>query len=257
MELDAYRQMAATEDEHWWFCGRRTIAETVIAGLGLPKNASIVEIGAGTGGNIAMLERFGEVQAVEMSDLARQIAWEKTGREFFYGYLPDHIPVAPESVDLICLFDVLEHVDEDEASLAAMRRLLKPGGRIVLTVPAHQWLWSAHDVGLHHMRRYSRSQLRSRIEQAGYRVEKLSYTNAALFPVAIMARLADRMRGSGTPSGQAMPPKPINAAMKALFSAEKMILPNATLPFGVSLLAVFGKDEASDTAAPQGVPLAA
>ena len=71
MELDAYRQMAATEDEHWWFCGRRSIAETVIAGLGLPKEASIVEIGAGTGGNIAMLEQFGEVQAVEMSDLAR------------------------------------------------------------------------------------------------------------------------------------------------------------------------------------------
>ena len=158
MELDAYRQMAATEDEHWWFCGRSTIAETIIGGLGLPEGASIVEIGAGTGGNIAMLERFGEVQAVEMSDLARQIAWEKTGREFLYGYLPDRIPVAGIGrLDLS--FDVLEHVDEDEASLAAMRRLLKPGGRIVLTVPAHQWLWSAHDVGLHHMRRYSRSQL--------------------------------------------------------------------------------------------------
>ena len=93
MELDAYRTMAATEDEHWWFCGRRAIAETVIRGLGLPKDAKIVEIGAGTGGNIAMLEQFGEVQAVEMSDLARQIAWEKTGRDFLYGYLPDNIPV--------------------------------------------------------------------------------------------------------------------------------------------------------------------
>ncbi len=257
MELDAYRQMAATEDEHWWFCGRRTIAETVIGGLGLPKDARIVEIGAGTGGNIAMLERFGDVQAVEMSDLARQIAWEKTGREFLYGYLPDRIPVVPGSVDLICLFDVLEHVDEDEASLAAMRRLLKPDGRIVLTVPAHQWLWSAHDVGLHHMRRYSRSLLRSRIEQAGYRIDKLTYTNAALFPVAIMARLADRVRGARAASGQAMPPKPLNAAMKALFSAERMILPTAALPFGVSLLAVFSKVDAHDVAAPQSVPLAA
>ena len=257
MELDAYRQMAATEDEHWWFCGRRSIAETVIAGLGLPKEASIVEIGAGTGGNIAMLEQFGEVQAVEMSDLARQIAWEKTGREFLYGYLPDRIPVAPGSVDLICLFDVLEHVDEDEASLAAMRDLLKPGGRIVLTVPAHQWLWSAHDVGLHHMRRYSRSQLRNRIEQAGYRVEKLTYTNSALFPLAIMARLADRMRRSGSPSGLAMPPKPVNAAMKAVFSAESFVLPNVALPFGVSLLAVFSKDQAVSPAALTSGSLAA
>ena len=244
MELDAYRNMAATENEHWWFCGRRAIGEAVIRGLNLPKGAKILEIGAGTGGNISMLERFGEVQAVEMSDLARRIAWEKTGRDFLYGYLPDNLPVSPGTVDLICLFDVLEHVREDEASLLAMRHLLKPGGKVVLTVPAHQWLWSTHDVGLHHMRRYSRGLLRQRIEEAGYRIDKLTYTNAALFPVAILARLADRLRGSNAASGQAMPPAPVNAAMKAMFSAESLIVQNASLPFGVSLLAVFSKAEA-------------
>ena len=100
---------------------------------------------------------------------------------------------------------MLEHVAEDEASLVAMRRLLKPNGKIVLTVPAHQWLWSTHDVGLHHMRRYSRELLRERIEQAGYRIEKLTYTNAALFPVAVLARLADRSarRGRGVRAGDA------------------------------------------------------
>ncbi|MFK0686710.1 class I SAM-dependent methyltransferase [Mesorhizobium sp. IMUNJ 23033] len=256
MELDAYRQMAATEDEHWWFCGRRAIAEAVIRGLGLPGDADILEIGAGTGGNIQMLEQFGAVTAVEMNDLARQIAREKTGHDFLAGHLPDGMPVASQGFDLICLFDVLEHVAEDEASLATIRRMLKPGGKVVLTVPAHQWLWSKHDVGLHHMRRYSRELLKARIEQAGYRIEKLSYTNAALFPVAALARLADRLRRSNTASGQAMPPKPINSAMKALFSAESRIVPNAELPFGVSLLAVFGKDAAFD-AAPKGGRLAA
>ncbi|HEY6632252.1 MAG TPA: class I SAM-dependent methyltransferase [Rhizobiaceae bacterium] len=242
MELDAYRNLAATEDEHWWFCGRRAIGEAVIRSLSLPGNAKILEIGAGTGGNIAMLEKFGEVQAVEMSDLARQIAREKTGRDFLYGYLPNNIPVSADSVDLICLFDVLEHVAEDEESLVAMRRMLKPGGKIVLTVPAHQWLWSTHDVDLHHHRRYSRSQLKERIERAGYRIDRLTYTNAALFPVAALARLADRLRGAGTASGLAQPSAPINAAMKALFSAESLIVPNASLPFGISLLAVFGKE---------------
>ena len=246
MELDAYRQMAATEDEHWWFCGRRAIAEAVIRGLGLPHDAAILEIGAGTGGNIRMLEQFGAVTAVEMNDLARQIAREKTGRDFLAGHLPDGMPAAA-GFDLICLFDVLEHVAEDEASLATIHRMLKPGGKVVLTVPAHQWLWSKHDVGLHHMRRYSRALLKARIEQAGYRIERLSYTNAALFPVAALARLADRLRSSNTASGQAMPPKPINSAMKALFSAESRILPNAELPFGVSLLAVFGKDAGLDS----------
>lgn len=257
MELDAYRDMAATEDEHWWFCGRRAIAETVIGGLGLPRDARIVEIGAGTGGNIAMLEQFGDVQAVEMSDLARRIALEKTGRDFLSGHLPDNIPVAAGSVDLICLFDVLEHVSEDEASLETMRRLLKPGGKIVLTVPAHQWLWSAHDVGLHHMRRYSRALLRDRIEKTGYRIDRLTYTNAALFPAAVLARLADRVRRPARPSGQAMPPKPINAAMKALFSAESLILEKASLPFGVSLLAVFGRDEVAEAVTPKPAKLAA
>lgn len=244
MELDAYRQMAATEDEHWWFCGRRAIVEAVIQGLDLPKGASILEIGAGTGGNIAMLEKFGDVQAVEMSELARQIAREKTGRDFLSGYLPDNIPVRPGSFDLICLFDVLEHVKKDEASLAAMRRMLKPGGKVVLTVPAHQWLWSTHDEGLHHMRRYSRSLLKRRIEEAGFRIDKLTYTNAALFPAAVLARLADRLRRSNAASGQAMPPPVLNAAMKAVFSAESRIVPNASLPFGVSLLAVFSRDDA-------------
>ena len=246
MELDAYRNMAATEDRHWWFCGRRAIAEAVIRGLDLPQGAKILEIGAGTGGNIAMLEQFGAVSAVEMSDLARQIAREKTGRDFLPGHLPDNIPVATASFDLVCLFDVLEHVAEDEASLEAIRHMLKPGGRVVLTVPAHQWLWSTHDVGLHHMRRYSRSLLRGRIEAAGYRIDQLTYTNAALFPVAALARLADRMRKPARPSGHATPPRPINAVMRAMFSAERRIVPSVALPFGVSLLAVFRNDAASD-----------
>jgi SAM-dependent methyltransferase len=239
--------MAATEDEHWWFCGRRAIAEAVIRGLDLPAKATIVEIGAGTGGNMRMLEQFGAVTAVEMSDLAREIAREKTGRDFLAGHLPDNIPVAPQSCDFVCLFDVLEHVAEDEASLRAIREMLKPGGRVILTVPAHQWLWSTHDVGLHHMRRYSRNLLRERIEKAGFAIDRMSYTNAALFPAAVLARLVDRVRNPTRPAGHATPPKPVNAAMKALFSAEGLIVPNTALPFGISLLAVFRNDAATGT----------
>lgn len=247
MELEAYRNMAATEDEHWWFCGRRAIAQAVIAALDLPSDATILEIGAGTGGNIPMLERFGRVTAVEMSDTAREIAREKTGRDFLPGYLPGNIPVADDSFDLVCLFDVLEHVAEDEASLDSIFRMLKPGGRVVLTVPAHQWMWSEHDVGLHHMRRYSRTLLRDRIEAAGFVLDRLSYTNAALFPVAALARLADRLRKPSLPAGHAVPPAPLNAAMKAVFAAESRVVPSANLPFGVSLLAVFHREASSQS----------
>ncbi|MDN5926755.1 MAG: class I SAM-dependent methyltransferase [Hyphomicrobiales bacterium] len=241
MELEAYRNMAATEDDHWWFCGRRAIVEAVVRAFRLPSDIKILEIGAGTGGNLKMLEQFGSVTAVEMSDLARLIAREKTGRDFLSGHLPDNIPVPPRSCDLICLFDVLEHVAEDETSLMTIGELLKPGGRIVLTVPAHQWLWSTHDVGLRHMRRYSRGLLRERVENAGYVLEKLTYMNTTLFPLAMLVRLADRIRKAEWPSGHAIPPQPINSAMKAMFSAERHVLKNRALPFGVSLLAVFGK----------------
>ncbi len=242
MELDAYRTMAATEDLHWWFCGRRSIAEAVIRSLDLPPSAQILEIGAGTGGNISMLEQFGSVTAVEMSDLARDIAREKTGRTFLEGYLPHNIPARNSTFDLICLFDVLEHVEEDESSLVAIHDLLKPGGRLLLTVPAHQWLWSRHDVELHHFRRYSRSQLRDRVARAGFAVDKLTYTNAALFPVAALMRLVDRMRDGRAPVGHAIPPAVLNMAMKAVFSAECHIVASASLPVGISLLGVLRKE---------------
>ncbi len=250
MELAEYWKMAETENEHWWFCGRRAIVDAVLSTLDLPPRAAIVEIGAGTGGNLDMLEKYGDVTAVEMSEVARQIVRERTGREVLDGYLPHAIPLQHASADLVCLFDVLEHVEQDEQSLSAIHKMLQPGGRLLLTVPAHQWMWSAHDESLHHFRRYSRNGLRGRLEAAGFVVERLTYTNAALFPVAALARLADRLRGSRKPSGHDTPPPALNAAMKAVFSSERLILPHFDLPAGVSLLAVCRRaDEAAASAA--------
>jgi len=249
MELAEYLKMAETESEHWWFCGRRAIVGAVLSTLDLPPDAAIVEIGAGTGGNLDMLERYGKVAAIEMSEVAREIVRERSGRDIFDGYLPDNIPAAVSGADLVCLFDVLEHVEHDAQSLSAIHQMLHPGGRLLLTVPAHQWMWSAHDESLHHFRRYSRSGLRSRLEAAGFAVERLTYTNAALSPVAALARLADRLRGSDSPSGHDTPPAPLNAAMKALFSAESLVVPHVNLPMGVSLLAVCRKTDADASAA--------
>lgn len=249
METVEYLKMAETENEHWWFCGRRAIVDAILATLDLPSHARIVEIGAGTGGNLPMLERYGQVTAVEMSDVARQIVRERMGRDLLDGYLPDQIPLQSGSADLVCLFDVLEHVAEDEASLDAIFGMLGPGGRLLLTVPAHQWMWSAHDESLHHFRRYSRKGLRERLEAAGFVIDRLTYTNAALFPVAALARLADRLRGSEQPSGHNTPSAPVNAAMKALFSSESLIVPRFNLPMGVSLLAVCRKLADSVTSA--------
>jgi SAM-dependent methyltransferase len=240
MNPDAYVQMAETESRHWWFVARRILLSSIISRMGLPLNIRILEVGAGTGGNLEMLSRFGHVSAMEMDGTARAIAKKKTRGCFDIrsGSCPSSIPFPEAAFDLICLFDVLEHIEEDVASLTALKRLLTPQGRILLTVPAYQWLWSEHDEFLHHKRRYLASDLRERIEGAGLQIEKLSYFNTLLFPLAVIARAKDRLFNAASASGTSIPVAPINKFFYLVFSAERFLLRMFSLPFGVSLYAI-------------------
>ena len=233
MKPDAYREMAATEGSHWWFTGRRAILASLIARLGLPEQARILELGCGTGGNLEMLARFGEVAAMESDDAARAIALEKTGGRFDIraGRCPERIPFAGQRFDLVCMFDVLEHIDEDVATLEAVRGLLGTRGRALITVPAYRWMWSKHDEFLHHKRRYTAPELEKKARSAGLAVATLSYFNTLLFPLAAAARLLN-LEGRDTPS------VPVNRLFHWLFSAERFVAGRVALPFGVSLLAV-------------------
>jgi SAM-dependent methyltransferase len=240
MSPDAYLEMAETEAAHWWFRGRRDILATVLAGLDLPLDASILEIGAGTGGNLDMLSRFGTVSAVEMDGVALQLAREKTGEVYDIrcGRCPDDMPFAEGSFDLVCLLDCLEHIADDDGALDCAAKMLKPGGAVLLTVPAYQWLWSRHDVFLHHRRRYSKESLQSLVSCCGLHMERITYFNTLLSPLAITARLGDQLRGCERASGAAVPARSINNALHALFSAERHWLARASLPFGISLMAI-------------------
>lgn len=246
MNADAYLEMAATEASHWWFVGRRSILSDIIAALDLPANARILEIGSGTGGNLEMLSLFGQVSALEMNAMARSIALERTGGRFEIrdGFCPAAIPYAEEKFDLICIFDVLEHIEEDVETLIAVKSLLAKGGRILITVPAYQWLWSAHDEFLHHKRRYSAYTLRQKITLAGLRATRISYFNTLLFPLTAVIRVKDRLLSSAAPSGTSIPPPIINLILSKLFSSERLMLRQINLPFGVSLLSVLQADDA-------------
>jgi SAM-dependent methyltransferase len=238
MNPEAYRQMAQTEDDHWWFVGRRAIISKVIESLSLPSQARILEIGAGTGGNLEMLSRFGDVSASELDEFSREHAIHKTGIRVRKARLPDLLPFQTKHFDLICLFDVLEHVEDDVGALRAITQFLKPEGRVLLTVPAHQWLWSVHDAELHHFRRYSAQQLQRIISQSGYMATKLSYFNAILFPLVAASRLGDRILSRRSATGTGMPPRLLNAFLSAMLSMEAHLITHARIPFGVSLLAL-------------------
>ena len=238
--------MRDLEDRHWWFLGRRHIVRTVIERLGLSQDTMILDVGCGTGGNLSMLAEFGNVIGSEFDPDAARIAAERGVAKIVRSSLPDQMPFADDQFQLVTLLDVLEHVEEDQASLATLTNLLSPGGHLVMTVPAFQFLWGAHDIEHHHRRRYRANQLRQRLETSGLQVQWLSYYNSLLFPVVVLVRMLRRIfpaRSQGSVEGRelVLPPPAINRLLEKLFASEGYWLGKRYVPFGVSLIAIARK----------------
>ena len=238
MDRKVFDQMAKLDATHWWFTARRSILGALIERVVKPpKQARILELGAGTGHNLAMLSRFGQVEASELDPIARDLASERLGRPVLGAALPD-LSMFPEGTyDLIALLDVLEHVVDDMGSLAAIFTRLKPGAALLLTVPANPWMWSAHDTAHHHHRRYRKREIAVLAREAGYEIELLSPFNSLLFPPIAAARLIGRLRGDQS-SDDAMPGATVNKALEAIFGLERGLIGRVPMPFGVSLVAV-------------------
>jgi SAM-dependent methyltransferase len=238
MERVVYRQMAELDQRHWWYRARRdVIAALIRRRVRPPANAHILEIGCGTGHNLAMLGAFGHVDALELDEEMRGFAEQRLGRSVMSAPLPEMAGVPDRSYDLIGAFDVIEHIDDDHASVASIAAKLKPGGKFVMTVPAHQWMWSAHDVVNHHKRRYSKAGLRALIEGSPLRLEAIGYFNSLLFPAAVAERLASKARGKDD-ADLTLPSPPLNAALERAFAAERHLIGRVPLPVGLSLFAV-------------------
>lgn len=248
-----YRLHAEREESYWWFVAKNRIILSLVDRF-LPANAAsggprprACDIGCGCGGLLKLLAPRFDVVGTDMSPIARDYC-AKRGFTALDGSLPDNLPFSPErgdAFDLIVMSEVIEHVEHDREAVAAVAPLLKPGGLLVCTVPAHQWMWSSHDTYNHHFRRYSRRGFGRLFEGLPLERLALSYANAAMFLPMAAVRLAHRaVHGAPKPGEGDAPkisplPRPINGLLTGLFAAEGRIIPRMSLPIGSSVVAAF------------------
>jgi len=244
MEPTVYEQFAHLEEGHFWFKGRRAIFFDLIQrSLNGRRDLQILEIGCGAGGMLAPLQRFGHVHGVDIAhDYMRYC--RHRGHERVVTGSGYELPFADNSFDLVALFDVIEHIEDDHRVLLETKRILKPNGQVFISVPAYQFLWSQNDRVAHHLRRYTSSQLSKVLAGAGLQPRKLTYFNTFLFPLILPAVLVLKLKEMvfGLPDSQTNLShdfkEPVNSMFAWLMGAERYLLRHMEFPFGHSLIAI-------------------
>ena len=261
MNPEEYERMHALETDYWWFVGRRALIARLLDAtrpLLRPEAPQLVDIGCGTGANLPMLQQAvapdGAVYGLDFSPLALQ--WARAQGDLDGENGPQvhlsqgdalALPLRDGCADIVTMLDVLEHLSDDAKALSEVRRILQPGGALVLSVPAYQHLWSAHDEALHHFRRYEKSGLNRVLTGAGFRVWRLSFAMSVMPPIAwfwrrfILPFAARRPRDASRHSqGAVLPPVSplINQMLVRYVGAEGKIIARRPLRFGTSLVAV-------------------
>ncbi len=241
MESKVYKEFKEIEERHWWFVSRREILRSFLSDL-FPQKKSrrSLDIGSGPGINLPMIGEFSDnLVCVEPSlDSANEIKEKFRNVEVFHGTFPE-VSVEGE-FDLITMFDVIEHIDDESSVLSAIKKYLSPNGICVVTVPAYMFLWSEHDDIVHHKRRYTKSQLVEVVERSGFSVLRVSYFNTFLFiPIALVRILKNTFGWGRNNSDFSITPVWANALLRLVFLLEKSFLRYMNFPFGVSIICVF------------------
>lgn len=236
------RKLHKVETYYWWHVGRKRILETFLGRISLPKDSKILDVGCGTGETTKFLANFGKVWGVDISRKALDFCREQ-GLERLEKSSATDLSFGDQSFDLVAMLDIVEHVEGDDRALREAHRVLDTGGQLLVTVPALKYLWSDHDEALDHKRRYSKKELKERIQDAGFRIERLSYAISFLaLPIIVYRSIQKIFIQSTYPkTSYLILPRWLNQFFVSLLSFEAKLLKHIDLPFGISLICLARK----------------
>jgi SAM-dependent methyltransferase len=253
MEAEANRQFVELERTHFWFEGRRRIFSALLEReLGDGNGLRVLDVGCGAGGMLELLGRFGAVHGIDSSPELVAFCHDRGFAEVRLGSAYA-LPAEGESYDAACAFDVIEHIPDDVRALAEMRRVLVPGGRVFVSVPAYQFLYANNDRIAHHERRYTPRRLRRALRAAGFEPIQVTPFNLLLFPAILPAVLAGKLAERVSPPGErtnlSVPIPPVlNAGLTGVMGVERHLVRRMSLPVGHSIVAVARKPRAAGSA---------
>lgn len=243
MEAHAYDIQARVENWHWWFAARRKILFSLLKSRSIineSQKIQILDVGCGTGKNLADLSAHGHAVGLDSAHQALRYASGKNIRFLTQASCSD-LPFAEKKFDLITSLDILEHLDNDVAALREFYRALKPGGYLLVSVPAFSWLWSLQDKISQHKRRYKKRELIEKLTTARFQIEKVTYFNSFLFLPIFIGRLLLKILPHHFKSENEIVAPGLNGLLKTIFSSEAWFLKRMDFPIGVSILALAQK----------------
>jgi SAM-dependent methyltransferase len=241
MQQHTYEILAREEDRHWWFRGRRQILESFVSAIAKRavshEKLRILDVGCGTGGNLSMLQGFGSAGGLDASSAAVAHC-QARGVAQITRASAEALPYADGSYDLVTALDVVEHLDDDVTAFREFHRVLRPGGTVLVFVPAFMWLWGPQDDVSEHRRRYTLPQIVERLGQAGFELERATYANLTFLLPILAGRKLMRSVGAKPATENDLTPPILNRPFGWVLGAERFWLRWANLPIGVSVICV-------------------